>query len=66
MSTRPLVTGLVGRLDVQDEQIAIRERLETRRRLRAVVVVEAGGRARHIDDLDAREDAESLHEIDRR
>ena len=37
-----LVPRLVGRFDVQHEQIAIVERIEARARLRAVVVVEAG------------------------
>ena len=62
----PLVPGFVGCLDVQHEQVAIVERVDARMRLRGVVVVEAGGRAGNVDDLDAGEHAEALHEIDRR
>ncbi len=65
-SHRALVTGLVGGLDVQQEEVAVGERLERGVALRGVVVVEAGGRAGNVDDLDAGEHAEPAHEVDRR
>ena len=61
-----LVAGLVGGLDVEEEEVAVRERRERRVALRGVVVVEAGGRAGHVDDLDAGEHAEAAHEVDGR
>ena len=51
---RVLVAGLVGGLDVQQEEVAVGERREARVALRDVVVVEAGGRAGDVEHLDAR------------
>ena len=63
---RTLVAGFVGGLDVQEEEVAIGERRERGVALRDVVVVEPGGGAGHVEHLDAREHAETAHEIDRR
>ena len=50
-----------------DEEVAIVERaMHTASACARVVVVEARGRAGHVDDLDAGEHAEALHEVDRR
>ena len=51
---RALVPGFVGRLDVEEEEVAVGERRERGVALRDVVVVEARGRARDVEHLDAR------------
>ena len=63
---RALVPGLVGGLDVEQEQIRALQRRERGVALRDVVVVEPGGRARHVDDLEVHEHAEPAHEVDGR
>ena len=66
-STRPLVPGLVGRLDVQQEEVAVRRATPgTRRAARR-----SRCRTRRVapgtsSDLDAGEHAEPAHEVDRR
>ena len=61
-----LVARLVGGLDVEEEEVTVRERRQRRVTLRDVVVVEAGGGAGHVEHLDAGEDAEAAHEVDGR
>ena len=61
-----LVAGLVGGLDVEQEEVPVAERVDAGDALRGVVVVEAGGRAGDVEDLDAGEHAEPAHEVDRR
>ena len=59
-----LVTCFVGRLDMQYEQVAIRERAQARVALRDIVVVESRGRTWYVDHLYTREYPKTLHEID--
>src|SRR6202521_3672476 len=61
-----LVAGLVSGLDVQQEERMVGERVETRRGLRRVVVVEAGCRPGDVEDLQSGEDPESAYEVHRR
>ena len=49
------MAGLVGGLNVQQEEVPVAERIDTRHALGGVVVVEPGARARNIQHLDSRE-----------
>src|SRR5690348_10362668 len=57
------MTALVGRLDVQEEEVVIVERAEPVLGLAAEVRVEVAGRARHADATKAGKDTEPVHEI---
>ncbi len=58
------VSRLVGRLDVDEDEVVTRERRKRGARLGGVVGVEVAGGAGHVYDLDAGVAADALDEVD--